>query len=75
LHLTGRLTQLAPRVRATGPTSKSLNKDGTVVKAATNPNYSTFSRVVRVQHGLYKALIQVTDGAHLSAYSNPLLIR
>lgn len=54
---------------------KSLNKGGTVVKAATNPEYSTFSRVVRVQKGLYKALIQVTDGAHVSAYSNPVLIR
>ncbi len=54
---------------------RSLNKGGTVVKAATNPEYSTFSRVVRVQKGLYKALIQVTDGAHVSAYSNPVLIR
>lgn len=54
---------------------RSLNKGGTVVKAATNPEYSSFSRVVRVQHGLYKALIQVTDGAHVSAYSNPVLIR
>jgi hypothetical protein len=54
---------------------KSLNKGGTVVKGATSPSYSTFSRVVRVQRGLYKALVQVTDGAHVSAYSNPVLIR
>jgi hypothetical protein len=53
---------------------KSANKGGTVVKAATSADYSTFSRVVRVQHGLYKALVQVTDGAHVSAYSNPVLI-
>jgi hypothetical protein len=54
---------------------KSVNKGGTVVKAAASPNYSTFSRVVRVQRGLYKALIQVAEGAHVSAYSNPVLIR
>ncbi|MGH2865137.1 MAG: hypothetical protein ACRDJX_07800 [Solirubrobacteraceae bacterium] len=54
---------------------RSLNRGGTVVKATSSPSYSTFSRVVRVQRGLYKALIQVTDGAHVSAYSNPVLIR
>jgi hypothetical protein len=53
---------------------KSLNKGGTVVKAAT-ANFSRFSRVVRVQRGLYKALVQVTDGAHVSSYSAPVLIR
>jgi hypothetical protein len=55
--------------------NKSLNKGGTVVKAAT-PNYSTFSRVLPVKRGLYKALIQVNDdGAHVSGYSAPVLIR
>ncbi len=53
---------------------KSVNKGGTVVKAAT-PSYSTFSRVVRVQRGLYKALVQVTEGAHVSSYSAPIMIR
>jgi hypothetical protein len=53
---------------------KSINKGGTVVKAAT-ASYSTFSRVVRVKPGLYKALIQVTEGAHDPAFSNPVLIR
>jgi hypothetical protein len=53
---------------------KSLNKGGTVVNAAT-ANFSRFSRVVRVQRGLYKALVQVTDGAHVSSYSAPVLIR
>jgi hypothetical protein len=52
---------------------KSVNKGGTVVKAAT-PSYSKFSRVVRIQRGLYKALVQVTDGAHVSSYSAPILI-
>jgi hypothetical protein len=36
---------------------------------------SKFSRVVRVQRGLYRALIKVSDGAHVSAYSPPVLIR
>lgn len=53
---------------------RSLNKGGTVVKAAT-ASFSTFSRVVRVQRGLYKALVQVKDGAHVSSYSAPVLIR
>ena len=53
---------------------KSLNKGGTVVKAAT-ASYSRFSRMQRVQRGLYKALVQVTDGAHVSSYSAPVLIR
>src|SRR5580700_742886 len=39
---------------------KSVNRGGTVVKAATT-TYSKFSRVVRIQRGLYKALVQVTD--------------
>ncbi|MGD1057058.1 MAG: hypothetical protein ABR992_06535 [Solirubrobacteraceae bacterium] len=52
---------------------KSVNKGGTVVKAAT-ASYSTFSRVVRIQRGLYKALVQVTDGAHVSSYSAPIMI-
>jgi hypothetical protein len=55
--------------------NRSLNKGGTVVKAAT-PNYSTFSRILPVKRGLYKALIQVNDdGAHVSGYSAPVLIR
>jgi hypothetical protein len=53
---------------------KSVNKGGTVVKAAT-ASYSRFSRVVRIQRGLYKALVQVTEGAHVSSYSAPIMIR
>jgi len=30
---------------------------------------------VRVQRGLYKALVKISDGAHVSAYSAPVLIR
>lgn len=52
----------------------SLNKGGTTVNAGT-ATVSKFSRVVRVQRGLYRALVKVTDGAHVSAYSPPVLIR
>jgi hypothetical protein len=55
---------------------KSVNEGGTVVKAA-SATVSTFSRIVRVRHpGLYRALIKVSaDGAHVSNYSAPILIR
>ncbi len=37
---------------------------------------SSFSRVVRVHRGgLYRALVQVPAGAHVSNYSTPILIR
>jgi hypothetical protein len=53
----------------------SINEGGTVVKAAT-PTVSQFSRIVRVRRpGLYRALIKVTDGAHVSNYSAPILVR
>jgi hypothetical protein len=53
---------------------RSLNKGGTVVKAGT-ATVSKFSRVVHVPHGLYRALVKISDGAHVSAYSAPVLIR
>ncbi len=56
------------------PGHRSVNVGGTVVKAGT-ATVSSFSRVIHVRHGLYKALVRVTDGAHVSAYSSPLLIR
>jgi hypothetical protein len=56
------------------PGNKSLNKGGTVVKAD-SATVSTFSRVVRVQKGLYKALVQVNTGANVAGYSAPVLIR
>lgn len=52
------------------PGHRSSNVGGTVVKAG-----SRFSRVVRVRPGLYKALVQVNDGAYVSSYSAPVLIR
>jgi len=52
----------------------SLNKGGTIVNAGT-ATVSKFSRVVRVRRGLYRALVKVSDGAHVSAYSPPVLIR
>jgi hypothetical protein len=53
---------------------RSINTGGTVVKAGSS-TVSTFSRVVRVRRGLYKALVKISDGAHVSAYSAPVLIR
>jgi len=54
---------------------KSVNEGGTVVKAGT-PTVSRFSRVVRVRRrGLYRALIDISDGAHVSNYSTPILVR
>lgn len=53
----------------------SINEGGTSVKAGT-PTVSRFSRVIRVRHpGVYRALIKVSDGAHVSAYSPPIFIR
>ncbi len=53
----------------------SVNEGGTVVKAAT-ATVSQFSRIVRVRHpGLYRALVKVSDGAHVSNYSEPILVR
>jgi hypothetical protein len=56
-----------------GP-GRSFNVGGTVVTAGT-PEVSKFSRVVRVHRGLYEALVKVFDGAHMSSYSSPVLIR
>jgi hypothetical protein len=54
---------------------KSINEGGTAVRAGT-ASVSRFSAVVRLRHrGLYRALIKVSDGAHFSNYSEPILIR
>ncbi len=54
---------------------RSINEGGTGVKAF-SASVSRFSRIVHVRHrGLYRALVQVTDGSHVSAYSAPILIR
>jgi hypothetical protein len=56
------------------PGHKSINQGGAVVKTGT-PTVSQFSRVVRVHPGLYRALVKISDGAHVSNYSNPVLVR
>jgi hypothetical protein len=58
------------------PGHASINQGGTPVKAATTTS-STFSGFMRLSHpGLYRVLIKVTnDGAHVSNYSAPILIR
>jgi hypothetical protein len=57
------------------PGHQSVNEGGTVVKAGT-ATVSSFSRVVRLRHrGLYRALIKVSDGAHVSDYSAPIVLR
>ena len=54
---------------------RSVNEGGTAVKAGTAA-VSRFSRVVHLRHrGLYRALVKVSDGAHVSNYSEPILIR
>ena len=54
---------------------RSVNKGGTYVRAGT-PTVSQFSRIVRVRHpGLYRALVIISDGAHVSNYSAPVLVR
>ena len=56
---------------------KSINEGGTAVKPGT-ATVSRFDRTVRIRHrGLYRALVKVSsnDGAHVSNYSEPILIR
>ncbi len=52
---------------------RSVNQGGTVVATGT-PGVSRFSRVIRLHRGLYQALVRIFDGAHVSAYSRPILI-
>jgi hypothetical protein len=40
-----------------------------------NATSSKFSRVVRVTHGVYRVLVRATNGAQVSNYGGPLLIR
>jgi hypothetical protein len=52
----------------------SVNQGGTIVTSGT-PTLSRFSTVVRIRrHGVYQALVQVFDGSHVSAYSEPIRI-
>jgi hypothetical protein len=53
----------------------SINEGGTAVVAGTS-TVSKFERVVRVRHpGVYRALVKISDGAHVYAYSPPILVR
>lgn len=53
---------------------RTVNEGGTVIKAGSS-TVSSFSRTVRLRHpGVYRALVKVSDGAHVSAYSAPILI-
>ena len=53
---------------------RTVNEGGTILKPAT-PTVSSFSRTVRLRHhGVYRALIKISDGAHVSAYSAPILV-
>jgi hypothetical protein len=56
------------------PGHRSVNVGGTTVKTGT-ATVSKFSRTIRVHRGLYQVLVKVSDGAHVSGYSSPVLIR
>ncbi|HEV3070493.1 MAG TPA: hypothetical protein VGY76_03595 [Solirubrobacteraceae bacterium] len=57
------------------PGGRTVNAGGTVVKSGTATT-SRFARTMRVRHkGLYRALVKIADGSHVSAYSAPVLIR
>ena len=57
------------------PGGRTVNEGGTVVRAGTS-SVSSFSGALRVRRrGLYRVLIKVADGAHVSAYSEPVLVR
>jgi hypothetical protein len=60
---------------------RTVNDGGTLVKDSTSttpggPSVSSFSRTIRLRHrGVYRALVKISDGAHVSAYSAPILVR
>lgn len=54
------------------PGHSSLNVGGTSVHSG-SPTVSTFGTIVRIRHrGVYQALVKIDDGAHVSAYSEPI---
>jgi hypothetical protein len=56
------------------PGGRTVNQGGTAVKAGTS-TVSSFSRVVHIRRrGLYRALVKISEGAHVSAYSAPVLV-
>ena len=57
------------------PGGRTVNEGGTVVRGGTS-SVSSFSGALRVRRrGLYRVLVKVSDGAHVSAYSEPVLVR
>jgi hypothetical protein len=48
---------------------------GGTILTPLNAGSSAFSRVVPVKPGIYRVLVRVTDGAQISNYGQPLLIR
>jgi hypothetical protein len=57
------------------PGGRTVNAGGTSVRSQ-NATTSQFTRTIRVRHrGLYRALVKIADGSHVSAYSAPVLIR
>ncbi len=54
---------------------RTVNEGGTIVKTGSS-TVSSFSRTVHLRNrGVYRALVKISDGAHVSAYSAPILIR
>ena len=57
------------------PGHNSVNEGGTAVTQGTS-TVAQFSRVVRLHHfGVYRVLVKANEGAHVSGYSNPILVR
>jgi hypothetical protein len=57
------------------PGGRTVNEGGTSVRPGTS-SVSSFSGALRVhRRGLYRVLIKVSNGAYVSAYSTPVLVR
>jgi hypothetical protein len=57
------------------PGHRSVNEGGRVVKA-NNAATSSFSRRMHAHHrGLYRALVRISDGGHVSNHGESILIR
>lgn len=69
------------RILASGPGGTVRGADRTfktpkVPLRGGTSSVSSFSGALRVRRrGLYRVLIKVSDGAHVSAYSEPVLVR
>jgi hypothetical protein len=57
------------------PGGRTVNEGGTSVRTGTSA-VSSYSGALRVhRRGLYRVLIKVSNGAYVSAYSTPVLVR